>query len=104
MLYKLGECNMTATTVSPKGAVVIPKEIRKKYGIEPGRKVQIMEVDGKLQLIILPENIIEYACGILKDSSKSAMEMLREGRAEDERHEQFLLGTFGKKERKKDGK
>ncbi|MBC8182711.1 AbrB/MazE/SpoVT family DNA-binding domain-containing protein [candidate division KSB1 bacterium] len=89
---------MFTSTVSPKGAIVIPKEIRKKYGIKPGCKVQILEIDGNLQLFILPENIIEYACGILKDGSKSAMEMLREGREEDEKHEKFLLDTFGKKE------
>ena len=90
---------MFTSTVSQKGAIVIPKEIRKKYEIKPGCKVQILEIDGKLQMIILPENIIEYACGILKDGSKSATEMLRQGREEDKQHEKFLLDTFGKKKK-----
>jgi len=80
---------MYTSTVSPKGAVVIPAELRKKYRIEPGCKVQIVEVDGRLQLVVLPKDVIKHARGSLK-RKKSALELLEEERARDRAHEEFL--------------
>lgn len=55
---------MSAVTVSPKYQVVIPLEIRKKMGITPGQKMQVMTYDGRIQLI--PEEPIESFYGFLK--------------------------------------
>ena len=87
---------MFTSTVSPKGAIVIPNEIRKKYGIEPGCKVQILEFDKRLELFIVPKDVIKYARGCLKGGNKTALEMLKEDREEDRKHEVFLLKTFSK--------
>ena len=41
---------MSCVTVSSKGQVVIPASVRKALGIEPGSQVEVMVVDGKLQI------------------------------------------------------
>jgi AbrB family looped-hinge helix DNA binding protein len=42
---------MSAVTVSPKYQVVIPLEIRKKMGIVPGQKMQVIALDGHIELV-----------------------------------------------------
>jgi len=41
---------MSCVTVSSKGQVVIPAEVRRQLGIEPGSQVDVVVVDGKLQI------------------------------------------------------
>lgn len=43
---------MSCVTVSSKGQVVIPAEARRLLGIEPGSKVEVTVVEGKLQIIL----------------------------------------------------
>ena len=42
---------MPAVTVSPKFQVVIPKEIRRKLGLLPGQKVQVVVYGDRIELI-----------------------------------------------------
>ena len=42
---------MAAVTVSPKFQVVIPKEIRRKLGLVPGQKVQVVVYGDRIELI-----------------------------------------------------
>ena len=42
---------MAAVTVSPKFQVVIPKEIRKKFGLLPGQKIQVVVYGNRIELI-----------------------------------------------------
>jgi AbrB family looped-hinge helix DNA binding protein len=44
---------MTTVTVSPKFQVVIPLEVRKRWQLQPGAKLQIVEFNGGVRL--LPE-------------------------------------------------
>ncbi len=55
---------MHRVTVSPKYQVVIPKEIRKALGIHPGQKMQVVEYDGRIELI--PERDIKDLRGFLR--------------------------------------
>ena len=57
---------MNTAIVSKKGWVVIPKEIRERYGMQPGTKVAIVEYGGIISLMPLPEDPIEAAWGMLK--------------------------------------
>jgi len=41
---------MTEVSVTPKGQVTIPVELRKKYKIKPGSKVEITEEEGKITI------------------------------------------------------
>ena len=42
---------MAAVTVSPKFQVVIPKEIRKRFGLLPGQKIQLVVYGNRIELI-----------------------------------------------------
>jgi AbrB family looped-hinge helix DNA binding protein len=44
---------MTTVTVSTKYQVVIPEEVRKSMGVRPGEKFQVVNYDGRVQLIPL---------------------------------------------------
>ena len=55
---------MTTVTVSPKYQVVIPKEIRQKLKLKPGQKLQIVELDDRIEFLLLKE--IKDARGFLK--------------------------------------
>jgi AbrB family looped-hinge helix DNA binding protein len=54
----------TVKTLS-KGQIVIPAEIRKRYRIEPGTRIQIMEHGGIIYLVPPVEDPIRAACGLL---------------------------------------
>ena len=56
---------MATVKTLAKGQIVIPAAIRKKYGIEPGTELQIMEYGGIVYLIPPVEDPIGAACGIL---------------------------------------
>ncbi len=55
---------MKTMTVSQKGWIVIPKEIRERYGIHPGTKVAIVDYGGGISLVPLPEDPIEAMKGM----------------------------------------
>ena len=42
---------MNTVTVSPKFQVVIPQEIRKSLGLQPGQKVQTILYENRIELI-----------------------------------------------------
>ena len=55
---------MAAVTVSPKFQVVIPKEIRKRFGLRPGQKIQLVVYGNRIELIpVIP---IKRMRGFLK--------------------------------------
>ncbi|HOE19255.1 MAG TPA: AbrB/MazE/SpoVT family DNA-binding domain-containing protein [Syntrophorhabdaceae bacterium] len=71
----------TLKTLS-KGQIVIPAEIRKKYKIEPGKEVLLMEYGGMLYLVPPVEDAVESACGILPSKPSLADILLRERKGE----------------------
>lgn len=44
---------MTTVTLSAKGQVVIPGEIRRRLGLKPGQRLQVMANEGHITLIPL---------------------------------------------------
>lgn len=42
---------MPSVTISPKYQVVIPKSVRDKYSLRPGDKVEVIELDGRIELV-----------------------------------------------------
>ena len=44
---------MTATTLSPKFQIVIPKSVREALGLTPGRKFHVVEYNGRIELVPL---------------------------------------------------
>ncbi|MEI7847990.1 MAG: AbrB/MazE/SpoVT family DNA-binding domain-containing protein [Chloroflexota bacterium] len=55
---------MYATTISTKYQEVIPLEIRKQFGLKPGRKVVFIPRKKTLRMVIVPP--IEEAEGFLQ--------------------------------------
>ncbi len=44
---------MQIVTVSPKYQVVIPKSVRRAINLRPGQKMQVVEYNGRIELIPL---------------------------------------------------
>lgn len=75
-------------TVSEKGAVVIPKEIRERYGICPGDKVHVLDWGGQITLVKIPlGDPIERGYGMLKGGPSLIRDLLEDRRSELEREE-----------------
>ena len=55
---------MQTVTVSPKYQIVIPRAIRQSLHLRPGQKMQVIEYDGRIELI--PERDISELRGFLK--------------------------------------
>ncbi len=55
---------MQTVTVSPKFQVVIPREVRESLQLRPGQKMQVVEYDGRIELI--PDRDIAELRGFLK--------------------------------------
>lgn len=54
---------MTITTVSSKFQIVIPKDIRDQLKIQPGQKLQMIQIGKRIELI--PVEPIQNARGFL---------------------------------------
>jgi AbrB family looped-hinge helix DNA binding protein len=55
---------MQTVTVSPKFQVVIPRDVRDSMQLRPGQKMQVIEYDGRIEMI--PERDITELRGFLK--------------------------------------
>ncbi len=78
---------MMTTKMSQKGQIVIPAEIRKRYEIEPGDKLELVDIGGEIVIVpISIKNPIDEARGFLK-GGKSTKELLKMARAEEKRFE-----------------
>jgi len=71
----------TVKTLS-KGQIVIPAAIRKRYRIEPGTRIQIMEYGGIIYLVPPVEDPIRAACGLLPSKPSLSRKLLRERKKE----------------------
>lgn len=89
---------MPTVTVSKKGWVVIPKEIRERHGIKPGGRVDFVEY-GEL-LFVLPalEDPVRQARGFLKGGPSLTKALLEERREEREREERKIERWMKSKE------
>ncbi|MCD6295762.1 MAG: AbrB/MazE/SpoVT family DNA-binding domain-containing protein [Deltaproteobacteria bacterium] len=67
----------TVKTLS-KGQIVIPVDIRKRYRIEPGSELQIMEYGGIIYLIPPVEDPIKDACGFLPPKHSLSKKLLED--------------------------
>jgi AbrB family looped-hinge helix DNA binding protein len=81
---------VAAVTVSKKGWVVIPREIRQRYGIRPGDKVHIIDYAGRIALIPAAADPIAAGRGMLKGEASLTKALLEERRWELEHEERGL--------------
>ena len=77
---------MTLSTATPKGQIVIPAELRRKYKIEPGSKVSIVDGDGCIIVRSLGHVRAGESFGILKRfAGRSTLKALRDERRREAR-------------------
>jgi len=69
-------------TVSNKGWVVIPAEFRKKYRLQPGAKVRMVDYGGVLAVVPELQDAVAQGYGMLKGAGSLTKALLREHRKE----------------------
>ena len=73
---------MATVKILSKGQIVIPAEMRKRFHIEPGIEIQIMEYGGIIYLIPPVKDPIKAACGILPSKPSLSEKLLKERKGE----------------------
>ena len=69
------------TYVSTKGQLVIPAELRRKYGIKPGTRVEVIDRGNQIVLQPITEEYVRKLRGSLKGGN--ALRVLEEERRKD---------------------
>ena len=75
------------STISSKGWVVIPADLRKKYNLTPGTEVVIVDYGGVLAIVPAMKDPIKEGYGMLKGGPSLTQALLRERAAERKREE-----------------
>lgn len=85
---------MPIVTLSTKGQLVIPKEIREALGVKPGNKVFFKMVkDHLVEILPVPEDPVRHFCGIFKEGPSLTQALLKE-REEDKKREEKKLNRL----------
>lgn len=79
---------MYTAKVSTKGWIVIPKDLRKKFGIREGSRVQVVEYGDVLALVPLPEDPITALWGMLEEGPSLTEDLLEAREQEKAREEE----------------
>ena len=74
-------------TISNKGWVVIPAELRKKYNLLPGTEVIIVDYGGVLSIVPVLKNPIKQGRGMLKGLPSLTRDLSKERATERSREE-----------------
>ncbi len=72
------------TKVSAKGWVVIPQELRNRYGLHEGVRVRFVDYGGVLSILPVPEDAVRAGHGMLKGRRLTARLLEERGRERDE--------------------
>ena len=78
---------MNTITISNKGWVVIPAELRKKYHLTPGTEVVIVDYGGVLSIVPAYKDPIKQGRGLLKDLPGLTGDLLNERTRERKRED-----------------
>jgi AbrB family looped-hinge helix DNA binding protein len=73
-------------TVSGKGWIVIPAELRKKHNLNPGTEVQVVDYGGTLALVPKLSDPIHQAAGMLKGHKSLRRALLADHAIERQRN------------------
>ena len=76
---------MPEATVSSKGWVVIPVDMRRKYGLQPGTKVRVVDYGGVISLVPVVEDPVSTTAGILRGGKSLTAAIVREHEEEVKR-------------------
>ena len=87
---------MYKTIVSAKGQVLIPAELRRKYGIKPGTKICFLERGSEITLQPVTTEYFRSHVGMFKSKTSMTKALLRE-RALDKKREEAKFKKFMRK-------
>jgi len=73
---------MNILTLSGKGWVVIPQELRRRYGLKKGDRVHVVDYGGVISIVPASESPIDSTEGMLR-GKKSLVQALIKSRQED---------------------
>jgi len=83
---------MAVVTTSSRGQIVIPKEIRERLEIVPGKKLLIKAEGDHAIIKPLPDDPADHFCGIFEGGSSLTGALLQERRRERERESEKITG------------
>ncbi len=78
---------MSIVKTSSKGQIVIPKVVREKLGITPGKKVMLRVVGDHAEMTPVPDDPIKAAKGILKGGPSLSKQLLAERKRDNKTDE-----------------
>jgi AbrB family looped-hinge helix DNA binding protein len=73
---------MSVTTLTMKGQVVIPAPLRKKLKLQKGSRLHVEELNGRIIMEPLPDDLVASGRGLLKSKGK-VLKALRRDRADE---------------------
>lgn len=74
-----------SVTISEKGWIVIPADLRRKYNLHPGTEVSVVDYGGVLALVPALPKPVQQAAGMLKGRTSLTRALLTEHRRERSR-------------------
>jgi len=83
---------MTVVITSSRGQIVIPRDIRKKLHIVPGKRILVKAEANRAVLVPLPDDPVEEFCGVFKEGVSLTKALLAERKKEREREEKKTAG------------
>lgn len=86
-----GDAEVDVSKISSKGQIVIPAALREKYGLKANSLIRVMEMDGHIAVIPIPEDPIKAARGMLRGGLPAGRHMA-EIRAEEQEIESKKRG------------
>lgn len=68
---------MTISTLSGKGWVVTPQELRERYGLRKGDRMHFIDCGGTIALIPVSDDPVRKGCAMLKQSTSLVQALLQ---------------------------
>ncbi|MBI2854695.1 MAG: AbrB/MazE/SpoVT family DNA-binding domain-containing protein [Chloroflexi bacterium] len=76
---------MNTSTLSEKGWVVIPQELRERYGLKKGDKVHVIDYGGVISIVPASDAPIRNSLGMLKGKTSLIKDLARSRQEDAER-------------------
>ena len=76
---------MNTSTLSEKGWVVIPQELRERHGLKKGDRVHVIDYGGVISIVPASRAPIKNSLGMLKGKSSLVKELAKSRRSDAER-------------------
>jgi len=76
---------MNTSTLSEKGWVVIPQEMRERYGLKKGDRVHVIDYGGVISIVPTSEAPIKNSMGMLQGKTSLVKELVKSRQQDAER-------------------